>query len=300
MTLRGRDSQPHTELEVFDAIGGGWDTHLPWPRRANAKTTASREAMHSTNPYQAPAASGGPLSEDAPRLFTPKQIGVAAFLGSAAAGGALLGLNAWRLRKPMHAIGYGLVGVALVTVLMFVVPDSVPNGVMSGVNFGLAFGASALAKPAWESQPPPHRQSNWRVASVSLGAILLLAVAFVGGVLLTEGKKAFVPGDSVDVPGGNVVHWDDVSAREARALAEHLTEVGYFDPDAEAGVVLEREGGAIHMCFFVSEGSWNESETLEYYGDIAAGIDDALFGSETVNASLCNVDHERKAAVYPR
>ena len=74
--------------------------------------------MHPTNPYEAPRDTHAPPSEHAPRLFTPKQAGIATFLGSAAAGGVLLGLNAWRLGKPMHAIGYGVGGVAVVALLI--------------------------------------------------------------------------------------------------------------------------------------------------------------------------------------
>ncbi len=255
--------------------------------------------MDLTNPYQAPQTTDTLPSEHGPRLFTPKQAAVATFVGSAVTGGVLLGVNAWRLGKPMHAIGYGLGGAAAVAVLIFVLPDSTPSGVSSGLNVGLAFGASALAKPAWESQPPPARQSNWTVAGVILGGLLLLAGAFVGWMLMTEGQKAFLPADSVEVPGGSVMHWDDVSEEEARILAEHLAEVGYFDPEAEAGVILERENGSLHVCFFVSEGSWNQSETRQYYEDVAAQMDDALFGTEPLHASLCNTDHERKAAVYP-
>ncbi|MBV1860676.1 MAG: hypothetical protein KUG77_19840, partial [Nannocystaceae bacterium] len=76
--------------------------------------------MYPTNPYKAPEATDAPPSEHAPRLFTPKQAGVATFLGSAAAGGVVLGLNAWRLGKPMHAVAYGVGGVAVLALLIFV------------------------------------------------------------------------------------------------------------------------------------------------------------------------------------
>lgn len=256
--------------------------------------------MQPTNPYQAPRSTDALPSEYGPRLFSPKQAGIATFLGSAAAGGIVLGLNAWRQGKPMHAVGYGLTGAVLVGLLIFVLPDSTPSGVTSGLNIGLAFGASALAKPAWESQPPPRDQSNWSVAGVILGTVLFLAATFVGWMLITEGKKAFISADSVDVPGGTVMYWDDVSERNARTLAEYLAETQYFDPDEDASVLLEREDGTLHVCFFVQEGSWNESEVLEYYGDVAADIDDVLFDSEAVQASLCNADYERRAVVYPR
>lgn len=148
------------------------------------------------NPYAAPTAEDVPQATgDRPgvRLFTPKQVGFASFLASAAAGAALIAVNEWKLGRRPRAI-WALIGgagfFALVVASTFVAPDipGFPIGGASAVAMYYAAKSMSGAEVAEQALQGTPAASNgvavgWAVMGLLGGLAVILVTAFVLGVV---------------------------------------------------------------------------------------------------------------------
>jgi len=143
------------------------------------------------NPYAPPAASiepvGGPVPVedrfDRP-LFSPRQIGVAAFFGSVLAGVMLLQAN-FRVMRRSGAANKTLVLGALVTFALIVVLQFVPRGVSTPINIAIALTMSKLAESLQGDDFFRHtiaggaKRSNWLVFGIIIGTLVVLITTLV-------------------------------------------------------------------------------------------------------------------------
>ena len=136
------------------------------------------------NPYASPIADEGDLQSavGSIRLYSTKQIGVAAFLGSPLAGAWLFAKNysALRDRGGAHrALALGLLGTAALVAIGAVLPGGSPSSFLPLVCAWLIQG---LAKRAHGQAFARHiaaggeQQSWWRTIGVTFAVLALLVV----------------------------------------------------------------------------------------------------------------------------
>jgi hypothetical protein len=146
------------------------------------------------NPYAPPKApvsdvttgDGRPVASEVP-LYSPNQVGVAAFLASAFAGAWLMAANFRALGQPVkarNALWAGLGATILTIALGFILPDKFPNVVLP---LGVTFAIRAMAERYFTAELKEHldaggeQRSWWRVVGISLLIVtVLFGVALLG------------------------------------------------------------------------------------------------------------------------
>jgi hypothetical protein len=130
------------------------------------------------------------VTESIGRLYSPHQIGAAAFIGSPLAACWMLARNYTEFGEralARRALLLGLLGTAGLFAIAFALPENSPRRILP---LAYSFGIWELAKVLQGTKVKAHlaaggqRQSNWRVAGAALiGLLLALAVAFVVALL---------------------------------------------------------------------------------------------------------------------
>ena len=126
----------------------------------------------------------------AARLFSPRQIGMAALAGSPLAAGWLFRRNEYALGRP-EAAGRWLwrmvAATAAVLVVSFFLPDRFPPFI---IPFAYSYGLRAAARNLYDvpiSESLAHggaRQSWWTVAGISLVCLVIVLGVFVSVAML--------------------------------------------------------------------------------------------------------------------
>jgi hypothetical protein len=151
------------------------------------------------NPYQAPQTvnTSTPVdaqSPDAPsyKLFSPRDAGLATFMGGPLGGAAIIAMNYGRLGRASERLFTCLGGgfaTLLIFGLSFVLPDSFPA---LGLNLGITFAAWAIAKSLQQTDYDAHlsrggrKASAWLAAGIGLLCALAMVIAIVGLVLVAS------------------------------------------------------------------------------------------------------------------
>jgi hypothetical protein len=150
------------------------------------------------NPYAPPASDvdarppAGTGAFERP-LFSPKQIGWAAFFGSVFAGILLLQANFRTMKRPAAANKTVLLGL-LATAAVFTVASLMPRGVSTPVNLGIAYGLYKLAASLQGDEFFAHmvaggaRRSNWLVFGI-VAATFVGLMFVVAAVVLASGAE---------------------------------------------------------------------------------------------------------------
>lgn len=123
------------------------------------------------------------------RLYSPKQIAAAAFLGSPMAGCHLLAANFRELGLPdakMRTLLWGAVATVLLLVVAFLVPANFPNVALpAAYTWGMLEIAKQLQGSAYGShvEAGGAKQSNWRVAGIGVAWLFSVLLVLVGVLL---------------------------------------------------------------------------------------------------------------------
>jgi hypothetical protein len=120
-------------------------------------------------------------------LFTGRQIMAATFLGSALAGGVLVGINARRLGRSVRPVVAWIGGLALVLLLVGVGLPQLPSAAFTvGAMIGVRGIADLLHGPAVAAHfAAGGERARWSVTLlVGLGGLALLAWALLVGLML--------------------------------------------------------------------------------------------------------------------
>ena len=251
------------------------------------------------NPYSAPAHEADDeevVASPGVALFTPKQVGVASFFGSAMAGGLMLAINDWRQGRSQR--GLVIVAVAAVVLaLTVVVANWIPSLPSAGFAAGLT-GATYSAALSLRGKPepaPPGASTGSAFGVGALGLVVGLSVVF-GTLFALEGGRLFGLPDSIDRGHGQIVRYDSevVPVKEAMKLADFLEDTGYFDGVHAAAVDLDKKGDIYELCLFVADRSWEDRSQVEAFRDFAAKVEREAFSRGKVKAAMCNADGERK------
>jgi hypothetical protein len=132
-----------------------------------------------------------PSTEPSRRLYSPRQIAAAAFIGSPISAAWLFAQNYAVLGRPRvarRALFYGLLGTGALFGIASVLPAKFPKVALP---LASSFAIRELAQRLQGADFKAHlaegggSQSNWRVAGVCVaGLVVVLAVAFVFVLLL--------------------------------------------------------------------------------------------------------------------
>jgi hypothetical protein len=148
----------------------------------------------SHNPYTPPTAHVDDLAGSASAagasgpLYSPRQLAIAAFLGSPLAAAWFAAANFKALAQPIKArqtLYWGVGLLVVVTIVSFLLPDGVPNSVLP---IAYSIGVYTAAKQRFEETVRLHLAAGgklgswWRVVGVSLLVSLVLVVVLVAVV----------------------------------------------------------------------------------------------------------------------
>lgn len=127
-------------------------------------------------------------------LFSPRQIAVAAFLGTPLAAGWLIARNLSVLgdqRASRHARVFALLGTVVLLAVAFVLPARIPAPVLP---MAYTMGIREFAKRRFGAAVESHvaaggeLQSNWRVFGIGLAGFVVVVVFCVAAAALTPSE----------------------------------------------------------------------------------------------------------------
>jgi hypothetical protein len=136
-----------------------------------------------------PAGSASAVGASGP-LYSPRQLAIAAFIGSPLAAGWFAAANFKALAQPIKAkqTMYLAVGALVVSTLVsFLLPDVVPNAVLP---IAYSAGVYAAAKPFFNETVRLHLASGgklgswWRIVGVSLLVSLALVLVLLAVIVV--------------------------------------------------------------------------------------------------------------------
>lgn len=231
------------------------------------------------------------------RLFTANQVAIATFVGTALAGGILMGLNERRLGRPDAMARQVIVGflAALVTFgVAFVLPEEFPAAAIAlAPVFGMrAYAQQAQGEVVGARVKAVGSGSGWQVAGVSSGALVVAVIGF-GGISYAAGDLDWLFQSRVEMPGGEVLYDDGLDA-EARQVGDALQEVGWFQAKGDAAAELHRGERGYVVCLYVVDGAWTDSETRGAARLVETFLEDEVFGRGKVEVELCDALGEQQ------
>jgi hypothetical protein len=231
------------------------------------------------------------------KLYSPGQMGLAAFIGTPVAGTLLLGRNFSRLGNRRAAwISYvlGVLATAMVMVVAFAVPRFPSMFGLGGIAIIWALG-STLQGPQFQRhlETGGRRASSWAAVGLSLLSTLIVFAIVVAGVVVHDYRS--IP-PKVALGGGEVYHASETTEAQARNLALHLVDVGYFN-GRPAGVTIDHEGGRYTATFILADESLDLASTREYFGDLLEPVAAKVFDGEPLDIYLADERSERKHQV---
>lgn len=257
-------------------------------------------------PPEMPAAFGPPREAPAqprvlpPRLFTPGAIAVATFLGSAMAGALLYAWNLRALGRRRDA-GMMVLGGAVLTAVLVGIGAALPDNLsrlMMFANLAAVFGLRAAATNAFRDT----LEAAELVSVAPLSGWWCVPVAGACGIALLGGGVAWDASSRTSLtfgPEQTIEYRGEVTEAEAKRVGESLVEAGYFGPTVGARTVdLEGERGLVMMGFYVVEGAWNESSTVDAFACIAGSVHDAALADHAVKFQLLDQSGDAMTTDY--
>jgi hypothetical protein len=139
--------------------------------------------------YQPPKAETAPAAT-AEKLYSPRQVAVATFLGSPIAGCCLLGSNYAVLGRPgarVQALLVGVVASAVVIGLAFILPKNFPNTVLPiAYTYGVYGFAEQFQRKTHEARFAAAGQpSYWKVVGIGVASLILILGLIVVAAIVT-------------------------------------------------------------------------------------------------------------------
>jgi len=203
------------------------------------------------------AVSGAPRR----RFWSLGGVAAAAFFGGPLAGGLLIGVDYWRLRRPRAAWLSLLAGVCgqVATVLL-----PFTTRTHSSVALGALSGTLLIAGWVYRRAIAPHVPKDvawvplWRGALVGLGSLALTTLVVLAACHVRPfGLSAHTQGQEED----SLYYRPGVTEAEAHRVRKALEEIGFFGAHRPRAVVVGREGDLLTVGLVVRDGAWDVPET---------------------------------------
>lgn len=233
------------------------------------------------------------------KLFTPKAIGVGAFLGGPLAATILIGRNFHQLgykrsRNQTYLLGLGL--TLSYFWLIFEIPagiaDKIPTPVYGGFVSLIAY---MLTENLQGETLRKHfenlgqKASGWAVVGWST-----LGLTFSLGLMMLY--LPFIPPfdfeEAVYTEGllGNEIYYSaNIDETILKELGEYLIENEYFDAEYSVPIQLIRDESGYQLTLSCYRDQWTDPETIAIFRDFAKGIEEGVLG-ETVHVCLVDQD----------
>lgn len=151
-----------------------------------------------TNPYASPEADLAVQGDQGDvRLYSPRHVAWATFLGSPLAGCVLMGLNFFRFGDSSTAwmtIGWGTLGTIVMFVVAFFLPDNFPSVVIpAATTFGMFHLAKSLQGARYERHLAEGGQkaSGWAASGIAVLCLVVVLAAMLAVVMVMP-EDAFV------------------------------------------------------------------------------------------------------------
>ncbi|MDN4166847.1 hypothetical protein QWY31_15150 [Cytophagales bacterium LB-30] len=213
------------------------------------------------------------------KLFTEKQINIAAFLAGPIPPGLLIYKNYQALGKEKEAYRT-LAGTFLFTLVFFYIiiqipqeiGDKIPSMVYNGL-YGLIIYflyQKYLAKEVTEAfAAGASKGSNWAVAGLTIGGLALnLAL-----ILVLSMNQPFYEGTLVAVNGNELYHDEEIATEDVQKLVDRLQEVDFFGPEYGNVVRLQAQGDAYHITVLIDQEFWNDPAIIGFLRGIKWGME---------------------------
>lgn len=224
------------------------------------------------------------------RLYSPRQVSVAAFVGGPLAAAWLMAINFRRLGAPRKAITL----VALTTlatlglIWLAVRVDDVPHGVNILAPLAMVVLNRGLQLEDYHSHIAREGRSgsSWRAFGVIVGALVVtvaLTMPFIGQLWrpsITDGKC-------------QVMYSDGATVEEAHATCKELVELQVIN-DHRATVVISRPHGHPVVEFVVGDEFRTKPEVVHVFHRLTDPLSTTVFHGEHVDVYLDNDSLEPK------
>ena len=244
------------------------------------------------NPYSAPApytssTQAAPTGEEpAPAfaLYDQGAVVLATFLGSIAAGAAVLAINFHRLGKPILAwttFGLGVIVSVAVTAVVMMLPDNFP---MMYCWIPQLIAMSLIAKANQGEAVTYHlahggaKGSYWKAAGIGLIGLAVVGGALLGYFFVQQSRL----GTKLEYSKVEEIYYSNQATEaDARKLGDALKALEIFNGDREKTVLLSKDEKGTSVSFVTPAHSWNDPAAIASFqlvGEklVAAGVGEPL------------------------
>jgi hypothetical protein len=204
-------------------------------------------------------------------LFDSTSVGLATFLGTPAAGAALMALNYRRMGRGSKAITALVVGLAA-TSLALLLGSRISSGLSTGVGIGLLLATISIAKALQGAAVDEHLRQGGKLASrwaaSGLGVTGLAVVC--GGIFLV----AFVlqPGSKIVIGSRDAIYYSGSAKKEdAQGLGEALKKIGFLTDKGNIVILSKGKDGTV-VSFVVAEVAWTQPENAFVFEEIVREV----------------------------
>ena len=155
-------------------------------RYASPKSNGRIPPVRARRAPQARTATQAHSATQAPKLslFSDRQIGVSAFLGTPLAGALMFAYNSYKLGRSSVAMAI-VVGTIGLTVVLALVGQLLPSPISQLLLLGVALGMKQLTATTFAEELKLRRetgrgwQSNWTALGIAVGAAIVVGSALV-------------------------------------------------------------------------------------------------------------------------
>lgn len=227
------------------------------------------------------------------KLYTPKAVGLATFLGSPMAGAVLIALNYLRLKRKRAAwqtIGLGILGTAALFTIAFLIPDGISRSLQLAPAIGSIFVMKAIAESLQGRYLNHHARhdgktaSLWAAAGIGLAGLLITVGVIVAIVVLNSPNL----GTKINISASEEIYYSKQATQsDAEKLGQVLKAMGFFNGKGAKSVLLERTSTGTRVKFVVSEGTWDRDEAISVFQNIGRQVGNSGLG-RPVTIVLCD------------
>ncbi|MHB8420545.1 MAG: hypothetical protein ACYDCL_20925 [Myxococcales bacterium] len=253
---------------------------------------------------QAPLVTGPgmALAGAARKLYTPRQVAVAAFFGLPVAGGLALASSLRALdRRAEAARVLWLSGGA--TVLLIALGVLLPSNLHA--SFGDFLGvwwlhhwAKGSIGPALEAHQAAggRVRSTWSAFGLGTASLVVFIGATVGLTLAGPvGLREKLQDCAID-GDHQVCFADGAGIEDARAVLKALVAAG-FEPGDKMDVKVRRPAGGVTVAFVVHGGLWKDPKVVDAFGVVGQLLRSHVFGSDALQILLTDGDGKTQRAL---
>lgn len=219
------------------------------------------------------------------KLFTEKQIGVAAIIGGPIPPGILFYLNYQRINKEKEAY-ISLVATLIFSIALFYtliklpqdIVDKIPNIAITACYGALVyfFYNRFLAKEINQKfEEGNEKASNWTVTFITiLGFALTMLIIFA----IAFNEPAFTGEKLLYGTTEHEIYYNETSTtpEDANKLGDALTSSGFFTDEYPAAVHLENWKTAYIVTLQIDKEFWEDQEVIDYLEEVKTTLEIAF------------------------